>query len=79
MLLTSVIKDIVFTFRQFNFNIENLPKIYAFNLEDGSLLIEWIFDDLRIGFNIEPIKTESSWYLVTNKNLGEINASILIV
>lgn len=53
--------------------LEHLPKLYAFDVQDGSILIEWIFDDFRIGFSIEPIPTESSWYLVSNAKLGDIS------
>ena len=52
-----------------------LPSLQGFNVEDGSILIEWIFGDFRIGFNIEPNPNDSGWYLVSNKNLGEISAS----
>ena len=58
---------------------ELLPPIRVFDVEDGSILIEWIFKDFRIGFNIESNINESGWYLVTNKNLGEINASAYIL
>lgn len=46
----------------------------AFNADDGSILIEWIFHNFRIGFTIEPKQEESGWYLVSNKELGEIHA-----
>ena len=43
--------------------------------EDGSALVEWIFKDFRIGFSFEPDPQESSWYLVSNQNMGEVNSS----
>jgi hypothetical protein len=52
-----------------------LPPLHAFGLEDGSILIEWIFGSFRIGFTIEPSPEESGWYLVSNRELGDISAS----
>ena len=57
------------------FESRDLPPLHAFSLDDGSTLIEWIFTDFRIGFNVEPNPEESSWYLASNRNLGELNAS----
>ena len=53
----------------------HLPHLHAFDVQDGSILIEWIFDDFRVGFSIEPVPTESSWYLVSNAKLGYIGTS----
>ncbi|GEM_PF-928050 len=47
-------------------------------LEDDSVLIEWIFKDFRIGFSIEPVEQDSSWYLVSNQNLEEVSKSGLL-
>jgi hypothetical protein len=55
--------------------LDYLPYLQASKVEDGSILIEWIFDNLRIGFSIEPTLEESSWYLVSDSKLGEISAS----
>lgn len=73
--LLSVIDEMIGSFQQFGFDLGYLPPLQAFNVEDGSILIEWIFRDFRIGFNIEPNPNDSGWYLVSNKNLGEISAS----
>ena len=56
-------------------DLRHLPKLHAFDVQDGSILIEWIFDDFRVGFSIEPILTESSWYLVSNAKLGDISVA----
>lgn len=56
-------------------DLAHLPQLHAFDVQDGSILIEWIFSDFRIGFSIEPIPTESSWYLVSNAKLGGISVS----
>ncbi len=56
-------------------DISKIKPIYGFISEEGSLLIEWIFKDFRIGFNLDHDSKESSWYLVTLPSIGEINAS----
>ena len=70
-----VIQETITTFQHFRFDLSYLPELRAFNVDDGSILIEWIFDDFRVGFSIGPDMQESSWYLVSSKNLGEISAS----
>lgn len=70
-----VIQDTLWSFGQFHLGLSSLPNIRAFNVEDGSLLLEWKFSDFRIGFSFEPDLQESGWYLVTNRKLGEISAS----
>lgn len=52
----------------------HMPSLQAANMDDGSVLIEWIFENFRVGFTIEKNSEESGWYLVSGKNLGQINA-----
>jgi hypothetical protein len=52
-----------------------LPPLRACVDIDGSVLLEWIFPDFRVGFNIEPDPQDSGWHLVSNKKVGEITAS----
>jgi len=52
-----------------------IPPLHAHIDEDGSVLLEWIFSDFRIGFNIEPNPDDSGWHLVSNKTLNEYTAS----
>ncbi len=56
-------------------NFDNIPRIKASQLEDSSILIEWAFENWRIGFGIENEIEESSWHLVSNENHGNISAS----
>ncbi len=49
-------------------------RLHLFNIEDDTALLEWIFEDYRIGFGVDTDPNESSWYLVTQKELGNINA-----
>lgn len=55
-----------------------IPELGAHYVEDGSVLLEWIFQNYRIGFSIEPNPYESSWFLVTDAYLGSIGASGLL-
>lgn len=73
--LLSVFQEIFSMFRDFDIDLGHLPPLHAFNTDDESLLIEWIFRDFRVGFTLEVKQEESGWYLVSNKNLGEISAS----
>jgi len=73
--LLSLIRATVSSFHQLSFDLSFLPPLRAFNNEDGSFLIEWIFKDYRIGFSIEVNHAESGWYLVSKRELGEISAS----
>lgn len=52
-----------------------LPPLQAFLTEEGTLLLEWIMPNCRLGFSIDPIPEESSWYLITDVTLGAIAAS----
>jgi hypothetical protein len=69
------VQDIINSFQQFGIDLSHLPPLQAFLPDDGSILIEWIFPDFRIGFSLEPNLDDSGWYLVSNKKLGEISAS----
>jgi hypothetical protein len=55
--------------------LSDIPRLHAHIDEDESVLIEWIFPDFRVGFNIEPDPEDSGWHLVSNKKVGEITAS----
>jgi len=44
-----------------------IPPLYAAITEENSVLIEWIFPDFRVGFNIEADPSESGVYIVSGK------------
>ena len=69
-----ILQKTITTFHYYGFPLSHLPSLHAVNVEDGSTLIEWIFDDFRIGFSIEKERDESSWYLVASKKMTEMNA-----
>ena len=73
--LLSHIEKCAFKFQKAGFDINDVPTLYAFAIEDGSLAFEWIFDDFRLGFTIEVDEKGSCWYLVTKERLGSIRAS----
>jgi len=57
---------------------QTLPPIAAFQGENGALLLEWIFDNFRIGINLENEENESGWYLASKPSMGGIVASGLL-
>lgn len=50
-------------------DLSYIPLLNAHIEEDGSVLLEWVFPDFRIGFNIEPNPNDSGWHLVSGNNL----------
>lgn len=50
-----------------NYQTENLFPLYAFQSENGSVLLEWASPNCRAGINIEADNVESGWYLIVNK------------
>ena len=70
-----IIEETILIFQSNGVDFGHLPHLHAFDVQDGSILIEWIFDDFRVGFSIEPIPTESCWYLVSNEKLGDISVA----
>lgn len=73
--LLTAIDQTIYLFHESRLDVSSIPALQAFRPDDGSLLFEWILDDFRVGFSIEPSLTESSWYLVSTPALGEISAS----
>ncbi len=59
-------------------SIGSVPPLRININEDDSVLIEWIFRDFRIGFSIETNRSQSNWYLVSNKNLNQVDFSGLL-
>jgi hypothetical protein len=53
-------------------NIRHMPLLNVYREEDDGVLLEWVFSDFRIGFNIEPNPEDSGWHLVTDKKLDGI-------
>jgi len=72
--LLSTIQEAMASFQRPGFDLDRLPPLQVFLVEDGSVLVEWIFEDFRIGFGLDPNPEDSSWYLVATERLGQINA-----
>ncbi|MHB8336514.1 MAG: hypothetical protein ACYDEE_03760 [Ignavibacteriaceae bacterium] len=53
----------------------SLPPLTIEVGDDGSVLIEWIFKDFRMGFAFEENEQESSWYFLSNQKFGNIDIS----
>ena len=58
-----------------NRDIGYLPPLKMNIDDDGSVLLEWIFKDFRIGISFEVQESDSSWYFVSNKNMQEVSKS----
>ncbi len=72
------LRDIINAFEFSNYYLSDVSPLYAYRNDDGSLMIEWIFDNFRIGFDFEENHEESGWYIVSNNGNGYANASGLL-
>lgn len=73
--LLSIIDKKISLAQQRDVDLSRMPPLHAHVDEDGSVLLEWIFSDFRVGFNIEPNPDDSGWHLVSNKTHNEYTAS----
>lgn len=48
----------------YRMNAVGLPSLHAAELADGSLLIEWLAPDRRVGLTLDPQPAQSGWYLL---------------
>ena len=69
--LLSIIDKRFYIVQQEGVELSCIPPLHPHLDEDGSVLLEWIFPNFRIGFNIEPNPDDSGYHLVSNKKLGE--------
>lgn len=46
-------------------DVGTLPALHTYALDDGSLIIEWIADDRRAAITVDPIESQSGWYVLT--------------
>jgi hypothetical protein len=53
----------------------SLPSLSFVISDDGSLLIEWVFKDFRMGFAFEENEKESSWYFASNEKFDYSHSS----
>ncbi len=58
-----------------NSDTHNIPKLRGAITEDGAFLMEWATEKFRAGISIEPDERDSGWYLVTTRDLGDLNSS----
>ena len=73
--LVSIIHRMIQLVKEAKPELNDIPLLQAYTDEDGSVLLEWIFPDFRVGFNIEPNPDDSGWHLVSNNKLEEYTAS----
>jgi hypothetical protein len=74
-LLISSIKSMMSLSSRFGLDASIIPQIHADVLDDGSLLMEWILPNFRLGFGLEEDSAQSSWFLITDESLGSISCS----
>lgn len=74
----SLIVETLEAYRNETTELPPLPPLLAYRVSDGNLLLEWFHEHYRIGFVIGPSVKESSWYIVSDKTMGSLNASGLL-
>jgi len=73
--LLSTLRSMLGIVQQRRGDLDHIPPLHASLGEGDSVLLEWIFPDFRIGFNVEPNPDDSGWHLVSDKNLDELTMS----
>ncbi|MGA7194144.1 MAG: hypothetical protein WBW94_10970, partial [Anaerolineales bacterium] len=58
-----------------SYDVTALPQIKVAELDDGRIIIEWIFDHFRTGFNLELNPDESGYFLISDRYTGDIRSS----
>lgn len=46
--------------------VEQLPPLHALELEDHSLLFEWVLPGRRAGITLDPNPAQSGWFLLAD-------------
>ena len=73
--LLNVIVDSNRAFKQIQSELPELPPLHAHLVADESLQLAWISDHYRVGFEIGPESDDTSWFIVTDDDLGAVSAS----
>lgn len=60
------------------FDTEGRPPLRLSETEDGAILVEWIFEDRRLGFSFEHDMAESGWYFVRSNGSSDCSVSGLL-
>jgi len=76
--LLSLIQEVIGSFELSGFDLGSLPPFKAFEAEDESVYLEWIFEHARVGFALDPNPEQSGWFLVSDRTLGNANAAGLL-
>jgi hypothetical protein len=56
------------------FDLTSAPPVSAVMLDDGSMVLEWVFADRRLGFSVDPKPGESGWFFVSSQDSGSVRA-----
>jgi hypothetical protein len=51
--------------------VEQLPPLHALELDDHSLLFEWVLPGRRAGITIDPNPAQSGWFLLADDANGK--------
>jgi hypothetical protein len=51
-----------------------IPRLHVVQQENKSVLIEWDFQNVRLGFVLEPVESESYFYTVFQDNEGSFSS-----
>lgn len=70
-------KSIIHTSKKLD-NIGYLSPLKINKIDENTIIIEWIFKNFRIGFVIEIEINKSSWYIVSDANIENIDKSGLL-
>jgi len=73
--LLLIIQNFVRILQDTRGSVISIPPLHAYIAEKDSVVLEWIFPNFRVGFNIEPNQEESGWHLISNKKLDDATES----
>ncbi len=73
--LLGKIETVMTEFIALGLDASNIPKLYGYVAKDSAILLEWTSEKFRAGVSIEPNEADSGWYLITDRDLGEISTS----
>lgn len=68
--LTESLRNVLHNFDNREKISNRLSKFILNNMPDKSVLIEWNFDNFRIGFSIEPNLDQSSYYVISDDKIS---------
>jgi len=71
--LVRATEEAAFSLKLAGRDLDSLPPARGTIDAEGSVFIEWITRDFRLGFDVEPDPLKSGWYIVSSERLGELS------